>query len=280
MWRPQQLFVGVHAVTSNFEALAERRAQHRLREVRDPSWPALPRGLHRPQALKGWRPNGVPVPIDTALTRVLTAPAVLGLWVVLVSASLVVLALDVRYRNAAIAPLMKFVWGLTVLYSGPLGLGVYWYAGRTQIPNDSLWRKACRSVAHCYSGCGAGEVIGVTVAAGVLALSNAPVIAVTFACAYVLGYALTVGPLLQEGVGLREALADALYAETPSITVMEVVAIGTDVWLAGEAHIGEILFWSGLVFSLSIGFFAAYPVNVALIRVGVKEGMQNPADLA
>jgi len=57
---------------------------------------------------------------------------------------------------------------------------------------------------------------------------------------------------------------------------MEVAAIGTDVWLAGEAHIGSVLFWSALVFSLTVGLLVAYPVNVALVHAGVKEGMQNP----
>lgn len=171
---------------------------------------------------------------------------------------------------------MKFVWGLTVLYSGPLGLAVYWYAGRAQIPHDSLWRKGFRSVSHCYSGCGAGEVIGVILAAGILSLESTAVIAITFACAYVLGYALTVGPLVQGGVGIGEAMKDALYSETPSITIMEIAAIGTDIWLAGEAHITDVLFWSGLIFSLSIGFLIAYPVNVWLVNHSVKEGMQNP----
>ena len=217
--------------------------------------------------------------VEATLQRVLTNPMYLGAWVVLVAVSLAVLAWDVHERNSEIAPLMKLVWGLTVLYSGPLGLAVYHYAGRTQIPHDSLWRKGFRSVAHCYSGCGAGEVIGVTIAAGILALGTAPTIAITFGCAYVLGYSLTVGPLMQEGVGFREAMTDALYSETPSITVMEVAAIGTDVWLAGEAHIGEVLFWSGLIFSLTVGLLVAYPVNVALIRGGVKSGMQNPAEL-
>ncbi|MFB6095288.1 MAG: DUF4396 domain-containing protein, partial [Halodesulfurarchaeum sp.] len=96
---------------------------------------------------------------------------------------------------------------------------------------------------------------------------------------YLFGYALTVGPLMQEGVGLREAVRDALYSETPSITVMEIVAIGTDVWLAADAHMGQVLFWSSLVFSLSLGFVAAYPVNLWLISRGVKAGMQNPAEL-
>jgi hypothetical protein len=106
------------------------------------------------------------------------------------------------------------------------------------------------------------------------------VVVTTFALAYLAGFGLTVGPLMQEGVGFGEAVEDALWTETPSITVMEIVAIGTDVWLAGEAGMGEILFWTALVFSLTMGLIAAYPVNLLLINFGVKEGMMNPAKMS
>jgi hypothetical protein len=218
--------------------------------------------------------------VESALQSVLTNGTVLAAWGVAVLASLLVLAWRLRGPESRIAPLMTFVWALTVRYSGPFGLAVFWYAGRTDIARDSLWRRAFRSVAHCYSGCGAGEVFGVTLAAGVLALSQFRVAAITFACAYTAGFALTVGPLMQEGVGFGEAVRDAFYTETPSITVMEVTAIGTDLWLAGEAHIGSVLFWSALAFSLTVGLLAAYPVNVALVAGGVKEGMQNPRSAA
>ncbi|WP_435194430.1 DUF4396 domain-containing protein [Natronomonas sp. EA1] len=213
------------------------------------------------------------------LQSVLTNPLALAVWGGLVLTSLAVLGYDLVAKNAELPSLMKLVWGLTVLYSGPLGLAIYTYAGRTQIPEDDIWRRGFRSVAHCYSGCGMGEVIGVIVTAGLLALDTHLVIVGTFAAAYVLGYALTVGPLMQEEVPFWEAMTDAFYSETPSITVMEIAAIGTDVWLAGEAHIGDVLFWSGLVFSLTIGLVVAYPVNLALIRAGVKEGMGNPATM-
>lgn len=61
---------------------------------------------------------------------------------------------------------------------------------------------------------------------------------------------------------------------------MEIVAIGTDLWLAGEATMGEILFWTALVFSLSLGLLAAFPVNVLLVKFGVKEDMMNPKMMA
>jgi len=216
--------------------------------------------------------------LESTLEGILTNPTYLTVWAGIVAAALAVLVWDVVRNNDEMAPLMKFVWGLTVLYSGPLGLAMYWYAGRARIGHDSLWRKGSRSVAHCYSGCGAGEVIGVTLAAGLLALGTSLVIVVTFVFAYAMGYALTVGPLLQEGVGLREATKDALLTETPSITLMEIAAIGTDVWLAGEAHMGDVLFWSALAFSLTIGLLVAYPLNVYPVHRGVKGGMQDPTE--
>jgi hypothetical protein len=218
--------------------------------------------------------------LEAALRSLLTNTTVLSAWVVLTAASLVVCWLDLRANNPDVPSLMQFVWTLTVAYSGPLGLGVYAWTGRKQIDHDSLWRRSARSVAHCYSGCGAGEVLGVTVAAGVLALHQLGVIAITFTAAFTFGVALTIGPLMQEGVAFGTALTDALVTETPSITVMEVAAIATDIYLAGDATITDPLFWSALAFSLTIGLVAAYPVNVALVHHGVKDGMGNPRDRA
>lgn len=218
--------------------------------------------------------------VRATLQQILTNPVVLLGWGLLVAASLGVLIRDLRANNSGLGSLMKFVWGFTVLYSGPVGLAVYWYSGRSQIRRDSLWRRGFRSVCHCYSGCGAGEVTGVIIALGLLSMENLAVAGTTFAFAYVFGYAMTVGPLVQEGVSFSQAMWDAFLAETPSITVMEVVAIGTDLWLAGEAGLTDVLFWSALVVSLSVGLIAAYPVNVLLIRQGVKEGMMDPRDAA
>lgn len=216
--------------------------------------------------------------IEAALRSALTSPLFLAAWLPLVGLSLAVLVRDLVRNNPQIGGLMKWVWVFTVIYSGPLGLWVYYYSGRAQIARDSLWRRGFRSVAHCYSGCGAGEIVGVVVTAGLLSLGTWWIAGVTFALAYVAGFGMTVGPLMQEGVGLRQALWDAFYSETASITVMEVVAIGTDIWLAGDATMAHALFWSSLVFSLSVGLLAAYPVNVVLIRFGVKSGMHSPKE--
>ncbi|WP_051332770.1 DUF4396 domain-containing protein [Cucumibacter marinus] len=197
-------------------------------------------------------------------------------WAALMVPSLAILIVDLRRNNSHLMGLMKLVWGLTVAYSGPVGLGIYWLTGRKSIPDDKLWRRAFRSVAHCYSGCGLGEITGVLIAAGLLALGNLMVAAITFVLAYVTGFALTVGPLVQEGTSLRDAFRDAVYAETPSIAVMEIVAIVVELTLAGDAGMGDPIFWTSLIVSLTIGLAAAYPVNLALLHFGIKEGMMDP----
>lgn len=203
----------------------------------------------------------------------------LGVWVALNLAALGVLWWDLRERNRNLPSLMKLVWTLVVVYSGPIGLAVYWCTGRTQLDDDSLWKQGFRSTSHCYSGCGLGEVIGITAATVILSFSTFWVTVVTFALAYTFGYALTVGPLLQEGESFPTAARDALWSETPSITVMEIAAVGTDLLLAGGARWTEPLFWTALFFSLTVGFVFSYPVNALLVEVGVKEGMGNPAEM-
>lgn len=212
------------------------------------------------------------------LRNLLTDERFLIVWGVLVVVSLAIALTDIARKNQHIVPLMKWVWSFTVLYSGPFGLLIYWFTGRKEIRRDSVWRKGFRSVAHCYSGCGAGEIIGVVTVAGIFGLGNWPTAIVTFLLAYVMGFALTVGPLMQEGVSFKRAVQDALWAETPSITMMEISAIGVDLWLARSAGFFDAIFWSSLVASLSVGLVVAYPVNVLLIHFGIKHGMADPRD--
>jgi len=210
----------------------------------------------------------------------ISQPAFLIVWGASVAIAIGVLVWDLATKNPAIKGLMRVVWLLTVAYSGLLGLAIYFYSGRAQIPEDDLFRRALRSVSHCYSGCGAGEILGVSLAVGVLALPTAGVAAVTFTFAYVFGLALTVGPLVQDRVPFRTAMKDGVVSETASIVVMELVAIGVDLALARDAGMDEPLFWSSLAVSLTLGLIAATPVNAWLIARGVKAGMHDPREMA
>lgn len=217
--------------------------------------------------------------VDT-LRDILGNPWVLSIWLISMLICLGILIRDFLTHNPQIDSLMKAVWILTVSYSGPLGLWLYYISGRKQIRHDSVWRKGVRSVAHCYSGCGAGEVTGVFIAAGLLALDNTWIAVITFTLAYIFGYGMTFGPLVQAGVEVKRALLDTFYSDTLTIFVMEVTAISLDIWLAARSTMAESLFWGSLIFSLSIGLLAAYPVNVLLVHFGVKEGMGDPRETA
>jgi len=206
----------------------------------------------------------------------LDSPLFLIGWAATTVISQAILHGDLTRHNAHLMPLMKFIWRLTVLYSSFIGLAIYFYSGRKEIPQDDLYRRGFRSVAHCYSGCGMGEVAGLMIAVGLLNLSTPWVVALTFALAFAAGYALTILPLMQDGVPFSRAMRDALYSETASIAVMEIVAIGVDIWLSGDATLGEVRFWSSMLVSLSLGLLAAYPVNLLLIKQGVKAGMHSP----
>ncbi len=201
-------------------------------------------------------------------------------WAGLSLGSVALLVHDLRTENTHLMPMMRWVWGLTVAYSGPLGLALYFYSGREQIHHDTLWRRGVRSVAHCYSGCGAGEIVGILIAAVVFAAGQLGVSLVTFGFAYTFGLALTVIPLMQDGEALRDAFKDAVISESASIVVMEAVAIGVDQLLAGSAKYHEPIFWASMIVSLTLGLLAAYPVNVLLIHFGVKEGMGDPSAAA
>ena len=67
---------------------------------------------------------------------VVSSPWFLAAWLVLMLPSLVIVIRDLATKNAHLMSLMKIVWGLTVLYSGPLGLLIYWRTGRKEIPDD------------------------------------------------------------------------------------------------------------------------------------------------
>jgi len=123
------------------------------------------------------------------------------------------------------------------------------------------------------------EFVGVSLAVGLLAMGNISTAIITFIFAYLFGFLLTVGPMLQGGSDDKpQVIRDAFKSETASIVVMEVVAISVDLWLAGGAGMHQPLFWNSLIISLSLGLLAAWPVNVWLVKHGVKGGMADPRE--
>jgi hypothetical protein len=133
----------------------------------------------------------------------------------------------------------------------------------------SLNHTAFAATWHCLTGCAIGEILGLVIATAA-GWSDVPSIAIAVVLAFVFGYSLTLRPLVTGGVRLRKAARIALAADTVSIAVMEVVDNAFVLLVPGamEASLGDFLFWWSLAVGLFIAFWAAFPVNRALIARG------------
>jgi hypothetical protein len=131
------------------------------------------------------------------------------------------------------------------------------------------WGTAAQATRHCLTGCAAGEVAGMVLAAA-FGWAAGTTIAVSLLLAFVLGYALTVRGVLRTGLGFGPAVRTAFAADTVSIATMEVVDNGFIALIPGAlaAGLGTVLFWWTLALSLGIAFLVAWPVNRWLITRG------------
>ena len=122
---------------------------------------------------------------------------------------------------------------------------------------------------HCLTGCAIGEVLGLIIATA-LGWGNAPSVAIAVVLAFCFGYGFTLLPLMRSGLSFRPAAKIALAADTVSIAVMEIVDNGFVLLVPGAmaAGLGDFLFWWSLAVGLFIAFWAAFPVNRALIARG------------
>ncbi|HEX4132697.1 MAG TPA: DUF4396 domain-containing protein [Pirellulales bacterium] len=141
--------------------------------------------------------------------------------------------------------IMDFVWPLTGLYSGPLGLWAYFQNGRqsTKQPHENrnrspalkpFWQQAAVTTTHCGAGCTLGDLCAESLmAAAPLTLFGHRIFGswvVDFVFAYVLGIAFqyyTIAPMrhLSPGAGLRAAIK----ADTLSLVAWQVGMYG---WMA------------------------------------------------
>jgi hypothetical protein len=133
----------------------------------------------------------------------------------------------------------------------------------------SLNRTAFAATWHCLTGCAIGEILGLVIATA-LDWGDVASIAIAIVLAFFFGYLLTLRPLVVGGVPLRQAVRVALAADTVSIGVMEIVDNGFVLIVPGamDAGLGDFLFWWSLGVGLFIAFWAAFPVNRALIARG------------
>jgi hypothetical protein len=132
-----------------------------------------------------------------------------------------------------------------------------------------LTKLAVMATLHCLSGCAIGEVLGTVIGSG-LNWSNLATECLTIPLAFFFGYAMTIRPLLRNGIKLKLAGGIALASDTLSIVTMEVVDTIIILSIPGAlaAGPGTLLFWWSLALALFVAFLFATPVNRYLIARG------------
>ena len=134
---------------------------------------------------------------------------------------------------------------------------------------DSTNRLALAATTHCLTGCAIGEVLGLVIATW-LGWHDVPSALLAIVLAFVFGYALTIRPLLADGMPIRQAGRLAVASDTLSIATMEVVDTVIVLVIPGAMAAGLLdpLFWGSLVLALAIAGVVAFPVNRWLIARG------------
>lgn len=221
-------------------------------------------------------------------------------WLALVAgfASAAVVLMDIRVRGyRQPMAVMEWVWPVTGLYLGPAAVRGYARFGRpssarwqrehgvVEAPGKPWWSAVAVGVSHCGAGCTLGDIIAeFTVFGAGLTIAGEALWA-----EYVGDYLLAVllGVVFQffaiapmRGLGLRDGLVAALKADVVSLTAFEVGLFG---WMAVMRFVlftgvdrvrpDSPVYWFGMQLGMILGALSAYPVNVRLIRAGVKEAM-------
>ena len=135
----------------------------------------------------------------------------------------------------------------------------------------NTYRLAFSATFHCLIGCGIGEVGGMIIGTALkMSMLNTMILAVILG--FIAGMALGIVPLLKKEFTLKNAIKTVFFAEGLSIAVMEAFEVLTQLMIPGvmEAELTDSIFWIGMIAGLGVGFIAAFPVNVIMIKKGVR----------
>ncbi len=218
--------------------------------------------------------------------------------VLAIVSSLVIVA-DIIAGHPQHMMLMNFVYPITALYAGPLGLLVYFTLGRKSTrqavlqatargqkpPQQSkpFWQSVAVGALHCGSGCTLGDILAETL------LFFFPLVwlgrklygawLIDFIFAFIIGILFqyyAIKPMRKISAG--DALKAALKADTLSLIAWQIgmygwMAIATFLIFHHELRASDPMFWCMMQIGMLCGFLTAYPVNWWLLRKKIKETM-------
>ncbi len=136
----------------------------------------------------------------------------------------------------------------------------------------SEYRTAVSATIHCLVGCSIGEFLGLFIGVS-LGLPIWGIITLGTTLAFISGFLLTLIPIMRhKKMSLSQAFKIIWLGETISIAIMELAMNLTDYYYGGMSvsSVWNVTFWTGFLIALPAGFIAAYPVNLAMLRKGLK----------
>lgn len=206
---------------------------------------------------------------------------------------------DILVRNRQNMWIMNVVWPITMLYSGPLGLWLYFKGGRVSThkamkeaearaaknpaKQKPFWQVVSLATTHCGSGCALGDIVAEwSMFAVPFSLFGRELYAgwvLDYILAFVFGIAFqyfTIKPM--KGLSARDGVLAALKADSLSLTAWQIGMYG---WMAiavffifgRELEKTDPVFWFMMQIAMLVGFCTSYPVNLWLVNKGIKEKM-------
>ena len=147
------------------------------------------------------------------------------------------------------------------------------------------WQSVVLSTLHCGAGCTLADIVGewflffVPVAIGGSILAGTWVVDYLLALAFGIGFQYAAIRGMERTLPRCEAIRRAAKADILSLTAWQAGMYG---WMAvaifalngGEAMPRtSFVFWFTMQIAMACGFLVALPVNILLIRAGIKKGM-------
>src|SRR6266849_6275969 len=208
----------------------------------------------------------------------------LVVWFALALASTAYVAWD-QYRNNPEPVVMKCGFILVTLYMGPFGLLLYVMADKEPRPGEHetfiapLWKQGVGSTIHCV----AGDATGIILAAAVTALLGLPMW-IDLIVEYIAGFAF--GLFIFQSLFMKSMMGGTYWQNVRKSFMPEFISM--NFMMAGMAPVmsflmmgrdmramepTELLFWGVMSLGVIAGFTTAYPVNVWMVKGGLKHGL-------
>jgi len=205
-------------------------------------------------------------------------------WFVIAVASTIYVAVD-QFQNNPEPTVMKWGFILVTLYMGPFGLLLYVLVdkeprlGEHEQFTSPLWKQGIGSTIHCV----AGDATGIILAATVTALLGLPMW-VDLIVEYVAGFSF--GLFIFQSLFMKKMMGGSYWENVRKSFMPEFISMNA--MMAGMAPtmsllmMGrdmramdplELIFWGVMSLGVMVGFVAAYPFNVWMVKKKIKHGL-------